>query len=171
MADMASVIPDLREIPRPGALQDKPSDGEVADDATPTLRVIRRQTRLAYERVSEALQNFIQSSDVRDALQEPIISVRGDRLVVRVKAERRRKVGGIVHDASNTGATVFVEPFSTVELCNEWRELASKRSASASAFSETSQPLSAPWPTTYASPTAPPPASTSPSPAPATPRA
>ena len=123
MADMASVIPDLREIPR--QVRSKINRrGEVADDATPTLRVIRRQTRLAYERVSEALQNFIQSSDVRDALQEPIISVRGDRLVVPVKAERRRKVGGIVHDASNTGATVFVEPFSTVELCNEWRELA-----------------------------------------------
>ena len=123
MADMASVIPDLREIPR--QVRSKINRrGEVADDATPTLRVIRRQTRLAYERVSEALQSFIQSSDVRDALQEPIISVRGDRLVVPVKAERRRKVGGIVHDASNTGATVFVEPFSTVELCNEWRELA-----------------------------------------------
>ena len=123
MADMASVIPDLREIPRQVRSRIN-RRGEVADDATPTLRVIRRQTRLAYERVSEALQNFIQSSDVRDALQEPIISVRGDRLVVPVKAERRRKVGGIVHDASNTGATVFVEPFSTVELCNEWRELA-----------------------------------------------
>ena len=123
MADMASVIPDLREIPRQVRSRIN-RRGEVADDATPTLRVIRRQTRLAYERVSEALQSFIQSSDVRDALQEPIISVRGDRLVVPVKAERRRKVGGIVHDASNTGATVFVEPFSTVELCNEWRELA-----------------------------------------------
>ncbi|CAI8030379.1 Endonuclease MutS2 [Geodia barretti] len=59
-----------------------------------------------------------------EALQEPIISVRGDRFVVPVRADRRHRVSGIVHDASNTGATVFVEPFTTVELCNEWRELA-----------------------------------------------
>ncbi len=123
MAEMARLIPDLRELQRQIRSKIGPR-GEVADDASPTLRALRRQTIAAYERVNEALQRFIQSSAGRGALQEAVIAVRGDRLVVPVRADRRRQVSGIVHDASNTGATVFVEPFSTVELCNEWRELA-----------------------------------------------
>ena len=123
MAELAALVPDLRGVQ--GRIRSKIGlRGEVADDATPTLRALRRQVVAAYERVNEALQRFIRSADVRDALQDPVISARGDRLVVPVKADRRRSVPGIVHDASNTGATVFVEPFSTVELCNEWRELA-----------------------------------------------
>ncbi|MCE2456913.1 MAG: endonuclease MutS2 [Dehalococcoidia bacterium] len=123
MADLASVIPDLRELRR--QIRSKINvRGDVADDATPSLRALRSQVRSAHERVTEALQQFIGSNTGRDALQEPIISVRGDRLVVPVRADRRHRVAGIVHDASNTGATVFVEPFTTVELCNDWRELA-----------------------------------------------
>ena len=123
MAEMASLIPDLRELRR--QIRSKINvRGDVADDATPSLRALRSQVRSAYEHVTEALQRFITSNTGRDALQEPIISVRGDRLVVPVRADRRHRVSGIVHDASNTGATVFVEPFTTVELCNEWRELA-----------------------------------------------
>ncbi len=123
MADLASVIPDLRELRR--QIRSKINvRGDVADDATPSLRALRSQVRTAHERVTEALQRFIGSNTGRDALQEPIISVRGDRLVVPVRADRRHRVAGIVHDASNTGATVFVEPFTTVELCNDWRELA-----------------------------------------------
>ena len=123
MADLASLIPDLRELRR--QIRSKINTrGDVADDATPSLRALRSQVRSAHERVTEALQGFISSNTGRDALQEPIISVRGDRLVVPVRADRRHRVAGIVHDASNTGATVFVEPFTTVELCNEWRELA-----------------------------------------------
>ena len=122
MSELAQLIPDLQEIQR--QVRSKITRrGEVSDTATPSLRALRSQVRQAYERVNESLQSFIQSSDVRDALQDPIIAVRGDRLVVPVKAERRHRISGIVHDASNTGATVFVEPFSTVELCNEWREL------------------------------------------------
>ena len=122
MAELARIIPDLQEIQR--QVRSKITRrGEVSDTATPSLRALRNQVRQAYERVNESLQSFIQSSNVRDALQDPIIAVRGDRLVVPVKAERRHRISGIVHDASNTGATVFVEPFSTVELCNEWREL------------------------------------------------
>ena len=123
MAELASLIPDLRELRR--QIRSKINiRGDVADDATPSLRALRGQVRSAHERVTEALQTFITSNTGRDALQEPIISVRGDRLVVPVRSDRRHRVAGIVHDASNTGATVFVEPFTTVELCNEWRELA-----------------------------------------------
>ena len=122
MAEIAGLIPDLRELRR--QIRSKINiRGDVADDATPSLRALRSQVRTAHGRVTEALQSFIGSNVGRDALQEPIISVRGDRLVVPVRADRRHRVAGIVHDASNTGATVFVEPFTTVELCNEWREL------------------------------------------------
>ena len=122
MAELASLIPDLSGIQR--LIRSKIDlRGKVADDATPALRALRRQAALAYERVNDALQRFMQSPDVRDALQDQVVSSRGDRLVVPVRADRRRRVPGIVHDASNTGATVFVEPLSTVELCNEWREL------------------------------------------------
>ncbi len=123
MAELGGLVPDLRELQR--QIRAKIGQrGEVVDDATPTLRALRSQVRDAYERVTDSLQRFIESDAARDSLQDPVISVRADRLVVPVKAERRRRVAGIVHDASNTGATVFVEPFSTVELCNEWRELA-----------------------------------------------
>ena len=123
MAELAELIPDLQEIQR--QVRSKITRrGEVSESATPSLRALRSQVRRAYERVNESLQEFMQSSGVREALQDPIIAVRGDRLVVPVKAERRHRISGIVHDASNTGATVFVEPFSTVELCNQWRELA-----------------------------------------------
>ena len=122
MAELAALLPDLRGIQR--QIRSKIGlRGEVMDDATPTLRALRRQTGAAFERVNEALHAFMRSAEAKDALQDPVISVRGDRLVVPVRADRRRRVPGIVHDASNTGATVFVEPFSTVELCNEWREL------------------------------------------------
>ena len=123
MAELAELIPDLQEIQR--QVRSKITRrGEVSENATTSLRALRSQVRRAYERVNESLQEFIQSPNVREALQDPIIAVRGDRLVVPVKVERRHRISGIVHDASNTGATVFVEPFSTVELCNQWRELA-----------------------------------------------
>ena len=123
MADLARIIPDLREVQ--SQIRSKISErGEVYDDATPSLRALRNQVRGAYERVTGALQDFIRSPTGQDSLQDPVISIRGDRLVVPVRADRRHRVSGIVHDASNTGATVFVEPFTTVELCNEWRELA-----------------------------------------------
>ena len=123
MADLAGVIPDLQELQRQIRSKIGPR-GEVVDDATVTLRALRTQVRQAYDTVTEALNSFIRSSTGGEALQEPIVSVRGDRLVVPVKSNMRHRVRGIVHDASNTGATVFIEPFETVELCNAWRELA-----------------------------------------------
>ena len=99
------------------------SRGVVRDDATHTLRALRSQIRQAYQRVTESLNSLIQSAQSDNALQDNVISIRNDRLVVQVKAEMRSRVPGIVHDASNTGATLFVEPFSTVEIGNTWREL------------------------------------------------
>ena len=122
LAAMAQRIPNLDELRRQIKVSIG-SGGEVADDATRSLRALRSQVRLSYEQVTEALTRIIQSSVGHDALQDQVITLRGDRLVVQVKAERRHRVPGIVHDASNTGASLFIEPFATVELCNTLREL------------------------------------------------
>lgn len=123
LADVAEGIPDLRELARQIRARIG-SRGEVRDDATHTLRALRSQMRQAYQRVTASLNTLIQSSQADNALQDNVISIRNDRLVVQVKAEMRSRIPGIVHDASNTGATLFIEPFSTVEMGNTWRELA-----------------------------------------------
>ena len=123
LADFAEDIPDLRELAR--QIRARIGErGEVRDDATRTLRALRSQIRQAYQRVTDSLSSLIQNSQTENVLQDNVISVRNDRLVVQVKAEMRSRIPGIVHDASNTGATLFIEPFSTVEIGNTWRELA-----------------------------------------------
>ena len=123
LADIAESIPELGELTR--QIRARIGDrGVVRDDATHTLRALRSQIRQAYQSVTDSLNSLIQSAQSDDALQDNVISVRNDRLVVQVKAEKRSRIPGIVHDASNTGATLFVEPFATVEIGNTWRELA-----------------------------------------------
>ncbi len=122
LADIARIIPDLQELQRQVRAKIG-RRGAVVDGASPNLRGLRTQVRQAYERVTEALSGFMQSSAGRETLQDSVISVRGERLVVPVKASMRHRVEGIVHDASNSGATLFIEPFATVELGNSWREL------------------------------------------------
>ena len=123
LADIAASIPDLSELTR--QIRARIGErGEVRDDATHTLRALRSQIRQAYRRVTDSLNTLIQSAQADNVLQDNVISVRNDRLVVQVKAEMRSRIPGIVHDASNTGATLFIEPFSTVDIGNAWRELA-----------------------------------------------
>ena len=123
LLSLAESIPDLDEVRR-RIVDSIGSRGEVLDGATPVLGQLRRQVRAAYERVAGALERFITSPTGQEALQDQVVSMRGDRLVLQVKTELRHRIPGIVHDASNTGATVFVEPFETVDLGNDWRELA-----------------------------------------------
>ena len=123
LSRMAEDVPDLGVIR--GRIESCIGPrGEVLDDATPSLGQIRRQLRDAYGRVAGALEQFIESPAGREALQDNVVSMRGDRLVLQVKRDLRSRVPGIVHDASNTGATLYVEPLETVELGNQWRELA-----------------------------------------------
>jgi DNA mismatch repair protein MutS2 len=122
LAAIAATIPDLREI-RTRIGKCIGMRGEVVDHATPTLAAVRQQVRDAYQRVTDALTRFIQSERGRQALQDQVISMRSDRFVLQVKSEMRHRVPGIVHDASNTGATVYIEPFAIVEMGNQWREL------------------------------------------------
>ena len=96
--------------------------GELLDTASPRLGALRRATRHAYERLRTRLEQLVHSSEVGGALQDPIVTLRNGRYVVPVRADARSRVKGIVHDASGSGQTLFVEPLVAVELGNAWRE-------------------------------------------------
>jgi DNA mismatch repair protein MutS2 len=95
--------------------------GELLDTASPRLGPLRSTVRIAYDRLRRRLDTLV-SSELGGALQEPIVTLRNGRYVVPVRAEARSRVKGIVHDASGSGATLFVEPMVIVELGNAWRE-------------------------------------------------
>jgi DNA mismatch repair protein MutS2 len=99
---------------------------DVRDTASPLLRRLRREVRNGAARVREELARVARSSDVQDALQEQFLAERGGRPVLAVRASSRSKVPGIVHDASSTGQTLFVEPFAVVELNNRLAEAAAE---------------------------------------------
>ena len=96
--------------------------GELLDTASARLGGLRRATRIAYERLRSRLEQLVHSSELSSSLQDPIVTLRNGRYVVPVRAEARSKVKGIVHDASGSGQTLFVEPLVAVELGNAWRE-------------------------------------------------
>ncbi len=95
--------------------------GELLDTASPRLGGLRAATRIAYDRLRRRLDSLV-GSELGGALQEPIVTLRNGRYVVPIKAEARSRVKGIVHDASGSGQTLFVEPLVVVELGNAWRE-------------------------------------------------
>ena len=95
--------------------------GELLDTASPRLGGLRAAVRVAYDRLRRRLDALV-GSELGGALQEPIITLRNGRYVVPVKSEARARVKGIVHDASGSGQTLFVEPLVAVELGNAWRE-------------------------------------------------
>lgn len=101
------------------------SEEEVADSASPALAAIRRKIRAASQRVRDQLDKLIRSPGHQKHLQESLVTQRGGRYVVPVKAEFRGEVPGLVHDTSASGVTVFIEPMSVVELNNEIRVLRS----------------------------------------------
>jgi DNA mismatch repair protein MutS2 len=96
---------------------------EVMDSASPRLSELRRGLRETRQQLLQRLEAIIKSPRGRRFIQEGFISEREGRYVIPVKAESRKEIKGIVHDISNTGATVFVEPWATVELGNELRQL------------------------------------------------
>jgi DNA mismatch repair protein MutS2 len=96
--------------------------GELLDTASPRLGGLRRAVRVAYDRLRARLDQFVHSGELAGSLQEPIVTLRGGRYVIPIKADARSRVKGIVHDASGSGQTLFVEPIVAVELGNAWRE-------------------------------------------------
>lgn len=101
-------------------------NGMVMDSASPALSQVRGQIRGAEKRIRERLEQMIRNSSTQKMLQEPIVTIRNDRFVIPVKQEYRHVFGGIVHDQSASGATLFVEPQVVVNISNELRELKMK---------------------------------------------
>ncbi|HHY18797.1 MAG TPA: endonuclease MutS2 [Firmicutes bacterium] len=97
--------------------------GEIIDSASLELEKIRKELKIASARLEDRLNSLIRSQEVRKYLQDPIITLRGDRMVIPVKQECRALVPGIVHDQSASGATLFVEPAQVVDLNNNIRVL------------------------------------------------
>jgi DNA mismatch repair protein MutS2 len=99
------------------------STEEIADSASPKLADLRQQARETRQRLNEKLDTILQSKTKQKFIQEdPYITEREGRYVIPVKADFRREIKGIVHDVSNTGVTIFVEPWETVEMGNELRQ-------------------------------------------------
>ncbi len=102
------------------------SEEEVDDNASQRLSEIRRKKLSLQNKVKDILQEIIHSPSYAKALQEPIVSMRGDRYVVPVKSEYKSSLNGVVHDTSQSGGTLFVEPMRVVETNNKIRELVSE---------------------------------------------
>ncbi|TLS39174.1 endonuclease MutS2 [Pseudalkalibacillus caeni] len=98
-------------------------DGEVMDSASDALSKIRGQLKSHESRVREKLESMIRSSSTRKMLSDALITIRNDRFVIPVKQEYRGAFGGMVHDQSSSGATLFIEPQSVVTINNQIREL------------------------------------------------
>ena len=101
------------------------SEDEISDDASSTLKQIRRQISAMNDRVHSTLTGMV-NGPLRTYLQDAIITMRGDRYCIPVKAEYRSKVSGMIHDQSATGSTLFIEPMAVVKLNNDLKELYGK---------------------------------------------
>ena len=121
---LAALTDEVEPLPELAAEITRSIDprAEVTDAASPALGIIRREVRLAHDRLNTRLQEILHSPNLRDAIQEPIVTLRDGRYVIPIKADQRGHVRGIVHDVSASGATIFLEPLSVVELGNAWRE-------------------------------------------------
>ena len=100
-------------------------DGQVRDDASPALRRIRRELRAAHAQLIQLLEKAMQRLDPSQRVADMSVTLRNGRFVIPIRREARGSVGGIVHDTSSTGATLFVEPPAAVEFGNRMRELES----------------------------------------------
>ena len=101
------------------------SEDEISDDASRALKHIRRSISNLNGRVHTTLSGLVNGS-LRTYLQDPIITMRGDRYCIPVKAEHRGQVQGLIHDQSSSGSTLFIEPMAVVKLNNDLKELYAK---------------------------------------------
>jgi DNA mismatch repair protein MutS2 len=118
LADLADLLPERAALEREIA-RCLDSEGEVRDEASPALAAARREAHELAARISERLARFLRDPDVRSALSDDYFTVRNDRYVLPVRADSRSSIRGIVHDASGSGTTLFVEPQELVDLNNQ----------------------------------------------------
>jgi DNA mismatch repair protein MutS2 len=113
--DFAPLLRELRGKIEP--------DGSLSDEASPELRRIRRAMERQHRAIEESLRKSLRALAGEGSTQEDLITVRGERFVIPVKAEFRRRVPGVIHGSSSSGQTVFVEPLETIEQNNELQRL------------------------------------------------
>jgi len=121
---LSSIRDELDEAPELRARIERTMDetGEILDTASPELAAIRKRLRTAQDRVRDRLNAMLRSSELAGVIGEQIVTLRGGRYVIPVRAEAKGKLKGIVHDQSASGATLFVEPLSVVDLNNTWTQ-------------------------------------------------
>jgi DNA mismatch repair protein MutS2 len=111
IADFAPLFRAFRNKIRP--------DGTLEDNASPALSQIRREIEKQRRSIQHSLQSYLRRLSEADALQEELVTIRGERFVIPVKVEQKKRVQGVVHGMSSSGQTVFVEPLETIEQNNE----------------------------------------------------
>ena len=99
------------------------SEEEIADDASPALRSIRRSMHSMTDKIRAQMNQMINNATTRSYLQDTVITMRDGRYCLPVKAEAKSMVPGMVHDQSGKGSTLFIEPMAVVNLNNEYKEL------------------------------------------------
>jgi DNA mismatch repair protein MutS2 len=115
---LSESIPDFTELLRSFRNKIQP-DGTLEDSASPQLSRIRREIERQKRAIQESLRGSLRRLSQGGAVQDELINIRGERFVIPVKIEQKRQVQGVVHGASSSGQTVFVEPLETIELNNE----------------------------------------------------
>jgi len=144
LAELASALSDPRALADAIDAALEPG-GHVRDSASPALAAARREAHEAAGRVQERVNRLLGDRELRAALQDVFVTMRGDRYVLPVRADSRARVPGIVHDASASGTTLFIEPEAVVELNNRLKqaELAIERETRRvlAALSEQAAPL------------------------------
>jgi DNA mismatch repair protein MutS2 len=110
-AQLASLTRSLRSRLNP--------DGSLSDDASPDLRRIRREMERQQRVIEESLRSTLRRLSEGGSTQEDLITIRGERFVIPVKSEHKRRIPGVVHGASSSGQTVYLEPLETIEQNNE----------------------------------------------------
>ena len=121
LSSLSSNLPELGHLDRGIGAAISPT-GEVLDYASPLLGRLRTESRQAQNRLNEIMERNLRRFQRAEVVQEPIITQRNGRMVLLIKTEMRYRVAGIVHDVSDSGATVFVEPMAAVDMGNRWRE-------------------------------------------------
>ncbi len=102
------------------------SEEEMADEASPALKDIRRSMQTANERIHSQLNSMVNSQSTKGYLQETVVTMRNGRYCIPVKQEYRGQVPGMIHDQSSSGSTLFIEPMAVVKLNNDLKELSIK---------------------------------------------